>query len=384
MISVHDIYDKNVNLLIGSGASFGLLPTLSLKIQDPFDDPWSLERLGAEFANNKDVRLIPLFMHYYQSCIRPAQCLDPTTFDPVGKSVLNNYTRLLETLLAMLVRRPQHDRRCNIFTTNYDGCVALAADEIMDRSPEFILNDGTRGFRVRKLAVRNFNSFYSHTGVFDRHQTSLPQINLVHLHGSVSWRTGSRGIEVDYHSTTNDLMDQEAKDALAPFSEVLMDQHAYLEALPPCTIDEAKLNAFWAEYKKIPIVNPTEWKFHETLYEEHYYQMLRMLSYELEKPNAILITFGFSFADEHIRNLIVRSLSNPQLQVYVCCYDEAEQAGLMHRFGNYKNVSCICLDGARPLDFEAFNSEVFTLSAPKSSIPSTPGSSAATAAATAS
>src|SRR5260221_9249952 len=44
----------------------------------------------------------------------------------------------------------------------------------------------------------------------------------------------------------------------------------------------------------------TKWKFHETVYEEHYYQMLRLLSYELEKPNAVLITFGFSFADEHI------------------------------------------------------------------------------------
>lgn len=364
MISVHDVYDKNVNFLIGSGASFGLLPTLSLKMQDQFDEPWSLERLGAELANNEDARLIPLFMHYYQSCIRPAQCLDPSTFDLVGKGTLKNYTRLLETLLAMLLRRPQHDRRCNVFTTNYDGCVALAADEIMDRSPEFILNDGTRGFRLRKLEVRNFNSFYSHTGVFDRHQTSLPQINLVHLHGSVYWRTGTRGIEVDYRSPTDNLLSGEAREALAPFSAVLMNERAHLGELPQIALEEEKLQAFWAEYKKIPIVNPTQWKFHETLYEEHYYQMLRMLSYELEKPNSVLITFGFSFADDHIRNLIVRSLSNPQLQVYVCCYDVAEQTRLMQCFGYYKNVSCVCLDDGRLLDFEAFNTEVFALLEP--------------------
>lgn len=368
MISVHDVYDKNVNFLIGSGASFGLLPTLSLKIQDPFDGPWSLERLGAKFAKNKDARLIPLFMHYYQSCIRPAQLLEPTIFDPSGKAVLGNYIRLLETLVTMLLRRPQLDRRCNVFTTNYDGCIALAADEIMDRSPEFILNDGTRGFKLRKLAVRNFNSFYSHTGVFDRHQASLPQINLVHLHGSVYWRTVSRGIEVDYSNMLDDLLDQEANAALAPFSAVLMDEHAALEDLPYSTLNNAQLEAFWTEYRKIPIVNPTEWKFHETLYEEHYYQMLRMLSYELEKPNAVLITFGFSFADDHIRNLIVRSLSNPQLQVYVCCYNEAEKTRLMRHFGNYKNVSCLCLDDAQPLDFEAFNTEVFTLSPPSTTV----------------
>ena len=174
MIPVQDIYDKNVNILIGAGASSDLLPTLSLKMQDSFGNPWSLEKLGGELAAKSDQRLIPLFMHYYQSCIRPAQRLDPTTFDPTKKAVLDNYCQLLETLLAMLLRRSQHDRRCNIFTTNYDGCVALAADQIMDRSPEFILNDGARGYRVRKLAVRNFNSFYSHTGIFDRHQVIPP------------------------------------------------------------------------------------------------------------------------------------------------------------------------------------------------------------------
>ena len=57
----------------------------------------------------------------------------------------------------------------------------------------------------------------------------------------------------------------------------------------------------------------------ETVFQQHYYQCLRLLSYELEKPQTLLICFGFSFADEHIREIVKRSLSNKQLIVYIFC-----------------------------------------------------------------
>ena len=36
-IKITDIYDKNINFLIGAGASYGLFPTLALKIKDKQD-----------------------------------------------------------------------------------------------------------------------------------------------------------------------------------------------------------------------------------------------------------------------------------------------------------------------------------------------------------
>ena len=81
-------------------------------------------------------------------------------------------------------------------------------------------------------------------------------------------------------------------------------------SVPPADIAD-----FWKAYKELPVVNPTKWKFHETVFEEHYNQALRTLSYELEKPNTVFIIFGFSFADEHILSLVKRSLSNPTLKV---------------------------------------------------------------------
>jgi len=119
---------------------------------------------------------------------------------------------------------------------------------------------------------------------------------------------------------------------------------------------------FAKSYKALPIVNPTKWKFHETVFEEHYYQMLRLLSYELEKPDTVFIAFGFSFADEHILNLVKRSLSNPSLHMYVCCFDAAEKDSMEQKFLGFANVELVLLDG--DLNFTAFNDEVFTTKSP--------------------
>ena len=105
-------------------------------------------------------------------------------------------------------------------------------------------------------------------------------------------------------------------------------------------------------------MNPTKWKFHETVFEEHYYQSLRALSYELEKPNSVFIVFGFSFADEHILSLIKRSLSNPTLKIFICCFSDEQEKNLEEKFKIFENVELIRTEG--DLDFTKFNTEVFS------------------------
>ncbi|MBD2835577.1 SIR2 family protein [Pseudomonas sp. JM0905a] len=362
MISIGDIYDKDINFLFGSGASYGLLPTLRLGItREAGGDSCTLEELATQFEKEKDSRLIPLFMHYYASCIRPAEVLSiaATAATEEGRQVIENYRIFLSTVLAMLQRRKPLDRRCNIFTTNYDGCFPLAADEILQRGHiDFVLNDGTRGFSKRILQARNFSTFLCETGVFGRHQSSIPQINLIHLHGSVYWSKSDGGIHVEYNASEHQpLLSAADLLRLQPFSETLESAEAVLDGLEDPGFTPEELTEFWTRYEQIPIVNPTKWKFHETVYEEHYYQMLRLLSYELEKPNAVLITFGFSFADEHILNLVMRSLSNPGLQVFVCCFNQADQEALSDKFKGHRNVRCLALDEGF-LDFTAFNKKV--------------------------
>lgn len=125
-----------------------------------------------------------------------------------------------------------------------------------------------------------------------------------------------------------------------------------------------KVDDFWMKYNKIPIVNPTKWKFYETVFEEAYYQILRHLSYELERPNSVLITFGFSFADEHILSLVQRSLSNPSLTMYVSCFNLFELKWMQDKFNGYQNVKFIYSDNEQ-LNFSLFNNTTFNLNKPK-------------------
>jgi hypothetical protein len=360
VISISDIYDKDVNFLFGSGASAGLLPTLQLQLRNG-PQRYTLEELATKLEHDKDRRFVPLFMHYYNECIRPAEQLTIQTAIATdkGRKVIDNYRTFLSTVLEMVKRRKALDRRCNVFTTNYDGCFPLVADELLtEGDTDFVLNDGARGFTQRILQARNFGSFLCQSGVFGRYQSSIPQINLIHLHGSVYWSKVRGAIQVNYDlSDRPALINADSMAMLQPFSATLADPNATLAELQdPGFTDEALMD-FWVKYEQAPIVNPTKWKFHETVYEEHYYQMLRLLSYELEKPNAVLITFGFSFADEHILNLVMRSLSNPGLQVFVCCFSQTGYGAMREKFKGHRNVNCLVLDDG-VLDFSAFNEKI--------------------------
>ncbi len=367
-IKIDEIYGSNVNFLVGAGASYGLFPTLALKVKDEAqaEKKQTIETLATHFdrIENKTLHTL-LFMHYYRTCIHPA-CMfsvESATGDE-QLAVLANYRRFIETLLQMIDRRKPMEKRCNIFTTNYDGLFALVAEDILaSGTSDFCINDGTRGFRRKLLNARNFSSFLCQSGVFDQHRTSVPQLNLIHLHGSVYWRKWRAGIEVNYGlRAAEDLIPAPVSDLVNEYSAMQGDDGATIDSLitRKFEVDSQHAAAFWSTYNSLPIVNPTKWKFHETVFEEHYYQMLRLLSYELEKPNAILVTFGFSFADEHILHLVMRSLSNPRLQAFVCCFNAAELEWMKQQFSMFKNVQFIDA-GENNLDFTFFNDKVFSL-----------------------
>ncbi|MCG3674124.1 SIR2 family protein [Aliarcobacter butzleri] len=370
-ININDIYDKNINFLIGSGASYGLFPTLALNIKGTAGENQTIETLATLFDEESDEYAL-LFMHYYKECIEPAIIFDIETVgaEPIKKAVIENYKKFIDTLLIILERRKSNEKSCNIFTTNYDGCFVHTADKVLQSGKtEFIINDGTRGFKRRYLHAKNFNSSVYQKGVFGNHRSEIAQINLIHLHGSVYWHKDGENIRVKYDTSDEDKiikLSSNTTTKLNNFSNILKDPTKKVDDIGTNRLREKIRKEFLESYKKLPIVNPTKWKFQETVFEEHYYQMLRLLSYELEKPNSIFITFGFSFADEHILNLVKRSLSNPTLQLFICCYSEQSCLILKEHFKTNKNVEFITIDGS--LDFTAFNAKVFTFDSDSSEI----------------
>jgi len=358
-----DIYDKNLNFLIGSGASVGLLPTLTLKLKvDGTENSHTFETLATRFAENADITA-HLFSCYIREIISPAAEHDPD-FDILNTvdqdKAIKNYQTFLGNILQVLAKKKDRNR-ANIFTTNYDGMIAHSAEKMLQvGSFDFHVNDGGSGFKKRTLNAKNFNRYYQDHGVFDRHAKSVPQINLIQMHGSVYWYKDGDHIEISY-----DIERSKKRINAVPlrqnddFDAMLNDKtrtDADVAALM-LPADDAANASFQQKYDALPIVNPTKWKFHETVFEEHYYQMLRLLSYELEKPNSVFVAFGFSFADEHILNLVKRSLSNPSLHLYLCCYSKKTETEMQVKFKGFDNVELISLDD--PLDFTAFNEKVF-------------------------
>ncbi|CAM2776206.1 TPA: hypothetical protein JBL19_11230 [Legionella pneumophila] len=367
-INIEYIYDKNINILLGAGASYGLFPTLELMLEGENGNRFTIETLAEKFESQNQPKLKTLlFMYYFKSCIKPVLEFCIHNLETSKQNVILQYSNFIHTILSILYKRTSPKRRCNIFTTNYDGCIALSSEEILKQGQrDFILNDGTRGFRKKYLQAKNFNTFLCQTGIFEKNYIDVPQINLIHLHGSAYWQKEDDRIIVDYQSSGKFSEIGQIVTQMSPlldqFTDIISSDKSEFSSLNSMRLDDLSYDLeqqFWQEYKKIPIVNPEKWKFHETVFEEHYYQMLRALSYELEKDHTILISFGFSFADEHILNLIKRSLSNHLLQLFVCCFNDQEKKNLEKKFLGYKNIQFIsCKEN---LNFEIFNTNVFTL-----------------------
>lgn len=369
-IDLNDLHDKNINYLIGAGASANLFPTLALKMHT--EGKWeTIETLATKFdsINAHHLKAL-LMMYYYEECIKPVSSVDFTNLEDSKKVVIDNYKKFMKLNLEILRRKQSYDRKINFFTTNYDSCLAYAADELYEeKSIRFNINDGSRGFHKKIVEARNFDCMTTESGIFDKSQEVQRQINLIHLHGSAFWRKHNDSILVNYASA-DQIVSESSIDSMyyGAFKGMLESGSHTVEQLYAITIDDGNKAAFerikdnfYREYRKLPIVNPTKWKFHETVFEEHYYQMLRHLSYELEKPNSVLIAFGFSFADEHIRNLIKRSLTNPTLQVYICCYRETMITELHKYFSDFNNIKYVVHEEGDALDFTYFNSHVLTL-----------------------
>ncbi|WP_088210785.1 SIR2 family protein [Shewanella sp. Shew256] len=371
--NLHQIYDHNLNFLLGAGASVGFLPTLALEIKDEHGNKQTFETLAKHYEDDAQMTTM-LFMLYYRECIKPGLPTPPPRPPrlPQKEKVIHEYKRFIFTLIQVLNKQKPTAKRANIFTTNYDNCLEIASEELMaEKKFQFDVNDGGAGFQTRTFHTRNFNNRIVNKGILDRHDQFLPQINLLHAHGSVNWEKNYKGdIEINYAASNyffnfnekeTQILD-ECKDILYDKTKTLVDLDANIEEYDD--LSELRADEFWRGYDQMPIVNPTKWKFHETVFEDAYYQILRHLSYELERPQSVLITFGFSFADEHILSLVQRALSNPSLTVYVVCYSKHGKNSMEQLFGQYPNVKYIFSEDQN-LDFELLNDEYFTIFKPK-------------------
>lgn len=343
------LYGKNINFLIGSGASYGTIPTLSVDWEDNGENV-SVEDILEDILKKDDVISKDIVYTYYYTKI-----LNPSFLEKLDENnkVLESYKKFLEEIIKFLQRENyQKEKRINIFTTNYDLFFEKAADTLTGKY-EFFFNDGSSGNITKKLSMKNFHKKIYHTGVFDNFNREIPIINLFKIHGSVSWKylkddNKVKEIEVSYQN----VYKEDIKEVKKISKEIVEELKGKTEGIVG---NREKLR------KEFVLVFPEKDKFEETLYKEYYYQYLRQLSYELEKNNSILIVFGFSFADEHIAELIKRSLSNPALKIYIFCYNKESENTILDKLsiGKDKKVEFILPENNGSLDFKVFIKKLF-------------------------
>lgn len=346
-----DIQGKNINFLIGSGASFGVIPTLWVQsLNMSFEDLLT----SSEFEESKKK---VLYFIWFELWIRKTKVVD---FDE-SDMTHNQYKRFIQNLIDFLNNEGfDRPKRVNIFTSNYDTLFEMTFDELSRENRLTYFNDGSRGFFKKYISTENYHLKISHSGMSDSFQREIPTINLLKIHGSVTWCNVNNEIEVNIENKAyKNLCDSsdEIKKIITDFNdnsstsedEKLLDPEKYEEFILYGSLDEnqlsdelaaiykeasEKVDSFYKLYKNFPVVNPTKEKFSDTVFQQHYYQLLRMLSFELEKQDSVLVVFGFSFADEHILEIVRRSIVNPKIKIYVIAFNKDAQAQIESKLGN--------------------------------------------------
>jgi len=334
-----DLVDKNINFLLGSGASADYIPTLWIKDGVTYEDILTDEKYN-EIEN-------VLYYSYYNDILSKSFCIKPQSKEERlrYKKTFINYLRFVKNLADLVDKKSSNQiRRANIFTTNYDLFFERSSDLLLKTNTSFIFNDGGRGLSTRHLSISNFHTSTWHQGTNDLYKFEIPSINLIKMHGSISWNKSSEDtVRINYHDNLpKDLSIKiDYNKSIIETVNIVEDEYFFdgsKTAIGLSENDESKLKIFRENYSKLAIVNPTKAKFEETVFQQHYYQSLRLLSYELEKPQTILICFGFSFKDEHIREIIQRSLSNPSLMVYIFCFKMSDRLSIKKLINSKKIV----------------------------------------------
>jgi len=354
------IQDCNLNFLVGSGLSVPYFSTLG-NIEVLLTD---LERNKTLSENEKTIVRASILGKYFKTVIsKNPQIIDETITDVKRDEVLTNYKNFLVYLNTIVLKRKSTilNKQVNIFTTNIDVFFEKALE-----ISQLEYNDGFYGRFNPIFNLTNFkNSLFKKSLHYDN-TSEIPVFNLLKVHGSLTWETdrdniiysGLRAIssvQVKFDNVESDLIDFD--------TSATIDTHFTTEVKGKTILPTYE--EFLKEYKKFAVVNPTKEKFQDTILNLQYYELLRLFSNELEKENTILIVFGFSMADEHIREIVTRAAnSNPTLTIKVFAYDNSAKLDIEANLKKgsatirYNNIEVIEIDDtSKHFDFKTFNEE---------------------------
>lgn len=286
---------SNINILLGSGFSKPLLSVLG-SIE---------ERLTKAKQNKDETKIYEIEKEFFEACILPLVDYD----NVVKTNPLRN--RFIHSLVDIISARHSSvlHKVLNIFTTNYDNLIEISLEE---KHVDYF--DGFTGKIASVFSSNNYGKIVSKQSAVNNKTSELVSVNLFKLHGSLYW-----------YRNDNKIIFKDFKDRVAQLEQLKENPKEFVDYYE----------------KEFLIVNPNEDKYNLTVLNSTYYDQIRLLSNELDKNNTLLIAFGFSFNDEHLKTIIDRALENPTLNLIIFAFDEASFNSFQEKFKHANNVSIL-------------------------------------------
>ena len=191
---------------------------------------------------------------------------------------------LLASFLLSFASRAGTRDRLQLFTTNYDRFVEFGCDRAGIRLIDRFVGAIEPVFRASRL---NIDMHYNPPGIRGEPRYLEGVIRLTKLHGSLDWRADGSTI----------------RRCLLPFGAKA--GHPDIPAKP---------------YDSV-LVYPNPAKDIETL-SYPYAELFRDFAAAVCRPNAVLVTFGYGFGDDHINRIIRDALTIPSTHLVIISFDD--------------------------------------------------------------
>jgi hypothetical protein len=213
-----------------------------------------------------------------------------------GRADSDRIRRLLGSFLLTFASRTATRERLHIFTTNYDRLIEYGCDmlglQVLDR----FVGRLRPVFRASRLGL---DMHYNPPGIRGEPRYLEGVVRLTKLHGSIDWRQ------------ENDASGVRILRSAVPFGGP-----AGHPDLPANTLKEL-------------IIYPNPAKDVETL-EYPYAELFRDFAAAVCQPNAVLVTYGYGFGDDHINRILQDMLTVPSAHVAIMSFDDSP--GRIRRF----------------------------------------------------
>lgn len=198
------------------------------------------------------------------------------------------FNKLIMFLMSFASRTGTRDR-LSVFTTNYDRLIEAGADlagiHLIDR----FVGSLSPIFRSSRLDI---DMHYNPPGIRGESRYLEGVVKYTKLHGSIDW------------INTNDCI----RKIGLPFG--VKDIQPYLNA-PGFTATPSKI-----------MIYPNASKDRETS-EYPYVELFRDFAASICRPNSTVVTYGYSFGDEHINRVIRDMLTIPSTHLVVIAFDDS-------------------------------------------------------------